>query len=130
MGHKLVLLQVVVHLRVHHHLLLLRTTILQRALSPLPSIDLVLGQRQLLLHEQTVRLHLGPAAVTQVGAAATALVRWFLRQRLHLVVQILRVQVLVRLIDDSLSDAARATLLPLIVVERSVDPSLLARPHV
>ena len=53
-------------------------------------------------------------------------------QGLHLVIQILLlvdVQVLIRLIDDCLRDAARATLL-LVVVERGVDPSLLTRPHV
>ena len=39
------------------------------------------------------------------------------------------VQVLVRLIDDGLCDAARAALL-LVVVECGVDPTLLACPHV
>lgn len=66
--HQVVLLQVVVHLRIHHHLLLVRAVVFQRTLRSLPvAIDyLLLRQRQLLLHIQAIRLHFGTASVPQI----------------------------------------------------------------
>lgn len=85
----------------------------------------VFGQHKLLLGVQAVSLHFS-CSVTNVGPSTTILCL----DCLHLVVHVLLlIDILVRLVDNSLSDTARSTLF-LIVVKSSVDPALLARPHV
>lgn len=81
------LLQIVVHLSVHH--LLCIRIILKCALRSLPPcVDLILGQRQLLFHIQAIGLHLGPTSISNIRAGSP-LINAFLSQGLHLVIQIL-----------------------------------------
>ncbi len=87
----------------------------------------VFCQHKLLLGVQSVGLHFGCSSVTNIGTSATII---FCLNCLHLVVHVLLlIEILIGLVDDSLSDATRSTLL-LVVVESSVDPALLARPHI
>ena len=97
---------------------------------------MLLSQSQLLLDKEAIGLHFSSTSVAQIGTR-TALTSIFLRQRLHLIFQILlllllgSIQVLIGLVDDSLSDTPRAApLFRLIVVERAIDSSLLTLSHV
>ena len=114
---QLVLLQVVVHLSVHLH-------VLQRAFCPLVRSYLVLGQSELLLGVEAVCLQFGASSISDVRCSPTLL------QSLHLVIQILLlVHVLTSLINDCLSDAACSALLFVVVAQSRINATLLTRAH-